>query len=105
MGLVQGYTAIQEIQEQAWRMGNHPAPGRSGSEGPDAGKERDCLQHSQTREPEGSDKAVAVVLSQAGGNGEELESSFNFRPFAFFYPSTFSKYFMLGIVFFWIKFL
>lgn len=58
MGLVQGYTAIQEIQEQAWRMGNHPAPGRSGSEGPDAGKERDCLQHSQTWEPEGSDKAV-----------------------------------------------
>lgn len=79
-------------------MANHTVPRRSGSEGPDAGKERDCLWHSQTREPEGSGKAAAALLSRAGGKREELESLFHFRPFAFFCPSAFCKYLTLGIL-------
>lgn len=61
--------------------------------------------HSQPREPGGSGKAAAALLSQPGGNGEELEPLLRFRPFAFFYPSTFCKHLMFGTVFFWMVFL
>ena len=63
-----------------------------------------CGTHRHGSPKEATAKQPAVLLSQAGRNGEELQRMFNFRPFAFFYPSTFCKYLMLGIVSFWVKF-
>lgn len=89
-------------------MGNNAAPGindRSGSEGPSSGKESGppCT-HRQRSPKDATAKQVALLLPQAGRNGEELQQMLDFRPFAFFYPSPFLKYLMLVTVSFQAKF-
>lgn len=69
------------------------------------GREMVCGTPRHGSPKEATAKQPAVLLSQAGRNGEELQRIFNFRPLAFFYPSTFCKYLMPGIVSFWVKFL
>lgn len=109
VGLIQGCAAVQEVQEQAQRMGNHAAPGinnRSGSEGPSAGKgSGPPSTHRQKSPKDATAKQAALLLPQAGRNGEELQQMLNFRPFAFFYPSPFPKYLVLVTVPFRAKFL
>lgn len=57
-----------------------------------------CGTHRHRSPKQATAKQPAALLSQAERNGEELQQMFNFRPFAFFCPSTLCKFLMRGIV-------
>lgn len=66
---------------------------------------RDRSWHRWTREPKRCiTNHAAVLVSQAGRNRERCKRMFNFRPFAFFCPSTFCKCLLLSTVSFLVRF-
>lgn len=93
MGLVQGYSAVQEIPG-GWEITQVLMWEGEGL----------CVALTAPgawRKRQSSGSAAVTAWRQWGRVGAIA----SFRPFAFFYPSTFCKHLMFGTVFFWMVFL